>query len=166
MAHTQITAEPGSPDLTITTELDAPRDLVYRAHVDPELVAQWLGPHRLIMTIERCEVRDGGRWRFIHRDAEGSEFGFHGVFHGEPSLDEGILRTFEFEGAPGHVSLEKATFEERGGTTVLRAHAVYQSVEDRDAVLQSGMEDGVRESMDRLEELLAGLAQAQARSTM
>ena len=156
MGKTQITAEPGLPLIELTREFEAPRDLLFRAHVDPELVVQWLGPRRLSMIVDRLEAHDGGVWRFIHRDAGGNEYGFHGVFHGTPSV-EGIVRTFEFEGAPGHVSLEKATFEEQGGKTLLRMAAAYQSVEARDAMIQSGMEGGANDSMDRLEELLVRL---------
>ncbi len=159
MAKTQIIAEPGLPYIEITREFNAPRELLFRAFTDPELLVQWLGPRRLSMTIDRLEVRDGGTWRFIHREADGTEYGFHGVFHGTPSPD-GIVRTFEFEGAPGHVSLETATFEEHGSRTLLRTNAVYQSVEDRDAMVQSGMEDGVNDSMERLDELIARLAPA------
>jgi uncharacterized protein YndB with AHSA1/START domain len=130
MTSTQFTAEPGVPVVVITGELDAPRDLVFRAHVEPDLLAQWLGPRRLIMDVERYEARDGGRWRFVHRDAEGGAFGFHGVFHGDPSPDL-TVRTFEYEGAPGHVSLETLTIEEHDGRSFLRTVAVYQSVEDR-----------------------------------
>jgi uncharacterized protein YndB with AHSA1/START domain len=141
---------------TITSEFNAPRELVYRAHNEPELLVQWLGPRRLTMTIDHQEVRDGGRWRFVHRDADGNEFGFHGVFHGEPS-PEVTVRAFEYEGAPGHVSLETLMLEERGGRTRARTVSVYQSVEDRDAMVQCGMEKGVREGTERLEELLARL---------
>jgi len=154
MTDMQILAEPGVPIVVITSGFDAPRELVYRAHIEPELLVQWLGPRRLTMTIDHQEVRDGGRWRFVHRDADGIEFGFHGVFHGEPS-PEMTVRTFEYEGAPGHVSLETLTLEERGGKTLARTVSVYQSVEDRDAMVQSGMENGVREGTERLEELLA-----------
>jgi uncharacterized protein YndB with AHSA1/START domain len=157
MAKAQITAEPGVPQILMTREFDAPRDLVFRAHVDPDLLVQWLGPRRLTMTVDCIEPRDGGAWRFVHHDADGHEYGFHGVFHGTPSPD-GIVRTSEFEGFPGHVSLETATFEERDGKTLLRMNAVYQSVEDRDGHLQSGMEEGANESMERLEELVARLA--------
>lgn len=157
MATTQIIAEPGIPQILITREFDAPRELLFRAHIDPELLVQWLGPRALTTTVDRLDVRDGGTWRFIHRDADGNEYGFHGVFHGTPSA-EGIVRTFEFEGAPGHVSLETLTFEERGGKTVLRANAVYQSVEDRDAMVESGMEEGVNDGYARLDELIARLA--------
>ena len=157
MATTQIIAEPGVPQIVITREFDAPHELLFRAHPDPALLVQWHGPRRLTLTVDRHEGRDGGIWRYIHQDTDGNEFAFHGVFHGTPSPD-GIVRTFEFEGAPGHVSLETLTFEERGGKTLLRANAVFQSVEDRDAMVQSGMEEGVNDSMERLEELVAGLA--------
>jgi uncharacterized protein YndB with AHSA1/START domain len=157
MAKTRIVAEPGVPQIVITREFSVPRERLFRAHTDPEVLVQWLGPRRLTMTIDRYDARDGGMWRYIHRDADGTEYGFHGVFHGTPSLD-GIVRTFEYEGAPGHVSLETLTFEEQGGGTLLRASAVFQSVEDRDAVIQSGMEVGVNEGMERLEELFARLA--------
>jgi len=156
MATMQIIAEPSVPIVVISSEFDAPRELVYRAHIEPELLVQWLGPRRLTMTIDHQEVRDGGRWRFVHRDADGNEFGFHGVFHGEPS-PEVTVRTFEYEGAPGHVSLEMLTLEELDGKTLARTVSVYESVEDRDAMVQSGMEKGVREGTERLEELLARL---------
>jgi len=154
---TTITAEPGVPYIEMTREFDAPRDLLFRAHTDPELLVQWLGPRRLTMTIDRLEPRDGGTWRYTHRDTDGTEYGFHGVYHGTPSPD-GIVQTFEFEGAPGHVSLDSLVLEERDGRTLLRGHSVFQSVEDRDAMIQSGMETGVNESMDRLAELVARLA--------
>lgn len=156
MARTQIIAEPGVPQIVITREFDAPRELLFRAYTDPELLVQWLGPRRMTMTVDRLENRDGGTWRFIHRDADGNEFGFHGVIHGTPS-PEGIVRTFEFEGFPGHVSLETLTLEERGGKTLVHTNAIYQSVEDRDGMIQSGMEAGVNDSMERLEELVARL---------
>ena len=134
-----------------------PREVLYRAHVDPEMLVRWLGPRNLTMTIERMDLHDGGTWRFVHRDADGNDFGFRGVFHGEPSPD-GIVRTFEYEGAPGHVSLETLTFEESNGKTMVRANAVYQSVADRDAMIESGMEDGVNDGYARLDELVAALA--------
>jgi uncharacterized protein YndB with AHSA1/START domain len=156
MGKTQITAEPGVPQIVITREFDAPRDLVFRACTDPELLVQWLGPRDLTMTIDHYEVRDGGKWRYIHKDAEGNEYGFHGVFHGTPSPDS-TVQTFEFEGVPGHVSLDTATFEEHDGKTLLRTVSSFQSVEDRDGMAASGMERGVHDSHERLEELLTTL---------
>lgn len=159
MGTTRIIAEPGLPFIDIEREFDAPRELLFRAHVDPELLVQWLGPAKYEMVVERMEVRDGGSWRYIHRGADGVEHGFRGVFHGSPSV-EGITQTWEYEGWPGHVSLESLTFEERDGRTTLHAHAVYQSVEDRDGMIASGMEGGVNEGYARLDDLVASLATA------
>ena len=156
MSKTAITAEPGIPMVIITREFDAPRDLVFRAHTDPDLLAQWLGPRDLTTTIDRYEARNAGTWRYLQTDAEGNTHGFHGVFHGDPSPD-GIVQTFEFEGAPGHVCLQTATLAERGGKTLLRTASAFQSVEDRDAMVASGMERDVRDSGERLAELLARL---------
>ena len=156
MSKTQITAEPGIPQIVITREFDAPRDLVFRAHNDPELLAQWLGPRDLATTIDRYDTRDGGTWRYVQRDAQGNEYGFHGVFHGTPSPD-GIVQTFEFEGVPGHVALETTIMEQRGDKTLMRTVSSFQSVEDRDGMVASGMERGVHDSYERLEEVLAKL---------
>jgi uncharacterized protein YndB with AHSA1/START domain len=159
MAKLHLTAEPGVPQITTTREFDAPREILFRAHTEPDMLVQWLGPRDLTMTVDRLDNRDGGTWRFIHRDADGNEFGFHGVFHGAPSVD-GIVRTFEFEGFPGHVSLETLTLEDRDGKTLVGTNVVFQSIADRDGMLQSGMERGYNESMDRLDELLANLVPA------
>jgi uncharacterized protein YndB with AHSA1/START domain len=156
MGNTQITAEPGQAQIIITREFDAPRDLVFRAHTDPDLLVQWLGPRDLKMTIDVFDVRDGGRWRYVSTDAEGNEYGFHGVFHGTPTPDH-TVQTFEFEGMPGHVALESLTLEERDGKTFVRTVSSFQSVEDRDGMIASGMEHGVRDSDARLEELLSKL---------
>jgi uncharacterized protein YndB with AHSA1/START domain len=156
MSKTEITAEPGIPLIVMTRDFDAPRDLVFRAYTEPELLVQWLGPRDLTTTVDRYDVRDGGRWRYVQKDPEGNEHGFHGVFHGEPS-PEAIVQTFEYEGMPGHVMLETTTLEERGGTTLARTVASFQSVADRDGMVASGMERGVHEGDERLDELLARL---------
>ena len=158
MSATRIDAPAGVPFIEMTREFDAARDLVFRAYTDPDLLVQWLGPRAYTMTIDTYEPRDGGKWRYVHSDADGNAWGFHGVFHGEQTPD-GMLQTFEFEGAPGHVSLERLTLEERDGRTIARTHSVYQSVEARDAMVESGMEDGVNDGYERLDELLARLAQ-------
>jgi uncharacterized protein YndB with AHSA1/START domain len=156
MNETQITAEPGMSQITVTREFDAPRDLVFRAHTDPELLVQWLGPRDLALTVERYDVRDGGRWRYVHTDREGNTYGFHGVFHGDPS-PQVIVQTFEFEGAPVHVKLDTTTLEQSGDKTLARTISAFSSVDDRDAMIAAGMERGVRDSAERLEELLAKL---------
>jgi uncharacterized protein YndB with AHSA1/START domain len=156
MTKTKITAEPGVPQVLTTRELDAPRDLVFRAYTEPELLVQWLGPRRLTMTVDRYDLRDGGSWRYVHSDDAGNAFGFHGVFHGEPSPD-GFVQTFEFEGAPGHVSMDTLTLEERDGKTTAHTNSLFQSVEARDMMVQNGMADGMSEGYERLDELLAKL---------
>lgn len=156
MGATRITAEPGIPFIDMSREFDAPRDIVFRAHIDPELLTQWLGPGRLTMIVDRFDARDGGTWRYIHRDANGNDYGFHGVFHGDPS-PEGMVQTFEYEGAPGHVSLDSIKLEERDGRTFLTGRSVFQSIEARDAMVESGMETGLTEGYERLDDLLAHL---------
>ena len=154
MSKSRITAEPGSHQILITRQFDAPRQLLFRAWTDPQLLTQWLGPRRLEMIIERYEVRDGGSYRYIHREPDGAEYAFRGVFHGDPSPD-GMVQTFEFEGAPGHVSLDTLSMDEREGRTIVRINSVYQTVEARDAALASGMAQGLEEGFQRLEELIA-----------
>ncbi|HXY72675.1 MAG TPA: SRPBCC family protein [Actinomycetota bacterium] len=156
MTEMQITAAPGVPQVLTSRTFDAPRELVYRAFTEPDLIVQWLGPRRYTMTIDRFDLRDGGTWRYVHADDAGNEFGFHGVFHGEASPD-GIVQTFEFEGAPRHVSMDTVTFEQADGTTTVRTNSVFQSVEARDAMVDAGMASGMNEGYERLEDLLTKL---------
>lgn len=157
MAKTDITAVPGMPQIVITREFNTSPEFLFRAHTDPELLVQWLGPRDLAMKVECLDARHGGTWRYIHEDRNGNEFSFRGVFHGTPSPD-GITQTSEFDGAPGNVSLESMTFEEHGGKTLLRSIATYQSIEVRDIVIASGMESGVVEGYERLDELAEKMA--------
>ena len=106
--------------------------------------------------IDRMDARPGGSWRFVQYDAAGNKYAFHGVYH-DVASPERIVDTFEFEGTPGHVSLETTTFEEMGGRTKVTSRSVFQTVEDRDEMIKAGMEEGVLESMDRLAELLGRL---------
>jgi uncharacterized protein YndB with AHSA1/START domain len=154
MTRTRITAEFGSQEIVLSHVFDAPRELVFATANDPKLLPEWWGPDRLTMTVDELDLRPGGTWRFVHHDAEGNEFAFHGVHH-DITAPERVVRTFEFEGAPGHVSLETAVFEDLDGKTRLTTTSVYQSVEDRDAVLASGMAGGARHTMERLASLVA-----------
>jgi uncharacterized protein YndB with AHSA1/START domain len=153
--QTKIVAEPGKQEIVIMRDFDAPRDLVFEAHTDPKLYIQWLGPHGYEMTLETFEPVSGGRYRYIHKNSEGNAFGFHGTFH-EISLER-MVQTFEFDGYPGHVSLDSMTLEELSGNrTRITIQSVFQSVSDRDGMIQSGMERGVTEGYERLDEILAG----------
>ena len=131
--RTKITAEPGKQELRIERIFDAPRELVFKAHTDPKLFVQWLGPRRLTMTLEKFEPRKGGMWRYTSKGSEG-EFAFNGVYH-EVVASERIVQTSEFEGFPGHVQMETLRLEEHDGKTKLIAQAVFQSVADRDGLL-------------------------------
>jgi uncharacterized protein YndB with AHSA1/START domain len=156
-APTTLVAEPGSPLITMEREVAAPRDLVFRAHTEPALLAQWLGPRRLAMRVDRFELRHGGAWAYTHIDTDGSEYGFRGVFHGTPSPDQ-TVQTFEFLGAPGHVSLDTLRLVDLGDRrTLIRTTSAFQSVEARDAMVEAGMEGGVVEGYERLDELVARL---------
>ena len=155
---TTIPAEPGKQELFITREFDAPRELVFKAHTDPKLFVQWLGPHGYEMVLKTFEPVSGGKYRYIHKDKEGNEYGFNGTFH-EMSVER-MIQTFEFEGLPerGHVSLDSMTLDELPGKrTKITIHSVFQSVADRDGMIQSGMERGVREGHERLDGLLEKL---------
>lgn len=153
--QTTITAEPGKQELFITREFDAPRELVFKAHINPDLYVQWLGPRGYDMTLETFEPYSGGRYRYVQKDKNGNEYGFHGVFH-EMSEDL-MIQTFEFEGLPerGHVILDTMRLEELpGNRTRITIQSVYQSVADRDGMIQAGMEYGLNEGYERLDELL------------
>jgi uncharacterized protein YndB with AHSA1/START domain len=156
---TNVTAEPEKQEIVITREFDAPRELVFKAVTDPKLIPQWWGPRSLSTEVDKMDVRPGGQWRFINRDAEGNAYAFHGVYH-EVLAPERVIDTFEFEGLPetGHVTLETMKLEALpGGRTRLIVQSVFQSVADRDGMLQSGMEEGVNDTYDRLAELLKKL---------
>jgi uncharacterized protein YndB with AHSA1/START domain len=156
---TTITAKPGIQEIFITREFDAPRELVFKAFVDPELYVQWLGPRGFHMKLEVFEPTSGGSWRYIHTDNDGHEHGFHGVNH-EVRAPERLIDTFEYEGLPeaGHVCLETVRFEALpGGRTRITTQNVFQSVADRDSMIESGMEHGLVDSHERLDELLEKL---------
>ena len=153
---TKVVAEPGKQEFFITREFDYPRELVFKAFTDPKLYVQWLGPRRMKMKLEKFEPRPGGMWRYVHTDEQGNEYKFHGVNH-EVHPPELLIDTFEFEGLQekGHVSLEWVRFGELpGGRTKLTIHSVFQTVADRDGMIGSGMEKGISESFERLDELL------------
>jgi uncharacterized protein YndB with AHSA1/START domain len=153
--ETEIAADPDVPLIRITREFDAPPDKVFRAHTDPELVVQWLGPRDLEMRVDQWDCRTGGSYRYIH-SRDGEEYGFHGCFH-EVRPAELIVQTFTFEGMPDGVALEKLVLEDLGdGRTRLVGTSLCDSFADRDAMLSSGMDVGIREGYERLDELLAG----------
>ncbi|MGW0965080.1 SRPBCC family protein [Streptomyces sp. NPDC002516] len=153
--ETRIEADPALPTILITREFDAPAARVFRAYTDPDLVVRWLGPRRMTMRIEVYEARTGGSYRYTHREDDGTEYGFRGVFH-EVRRDERIVQTFSYDGFPDGVSLETTLFEDLGGRTRVTTTSLMASVEARDSMIRSGMGRGVREGHERLDELLGG----------
>jgi uncharacterized protein YndB with AHSA1/START domain len=152
--ETEIIADREVPLVRIVREFNAPPEKVFRAHTDPELVVQWLGPRNTEMRIDHYDCRTGGSWRYVHL-SDGEEYGFHGCFH-EVRPSELIVQTFTFEGYPDGVALERLVLEDLGdGRTRLTATSLVDSFEGRDAFLASGMDTGVREGYQRLDELLA-----------
>jgi uncharacterized protein YndB with AHSA1/START domain len=152
--ETQIIVDPDVPLVRIVREFDAPPSKVFRAHTDPELVAQWMGPRSTQNRIDQWDCRTGGSWRYVSIH-EGQEYGFRGTFH-EVRPDELIVQTFTFEGMPEGVALEKLLLEDLGdGRTRLTATSLVDSFADRDAMVASGMDVGVNEGYEKLDELLA-----------
>ena len=157
----KISVPEGLPFIDYEREFDFPVAEVFRAHKEPDLIAQWLGPRGLKMDIDHYDFRTGGSYRYIHTGPDGTAYGFNGVFHTVRENDFAI-QTFEFDGYPDVVSIESMTFEDLGaGRTRLVGHGVYPSMEARDGMAQSGMEDGLTESYERLDEVLAGAATGQ-----
>ena len=154
---TSLIAEPGEPTIVMTRVFEAPRELVFEACSKCEHLEKWWGPRRFTQTVCEMDFRPGGAWQFVQRDTDGNEFAFRGEYR-EIVPPERIVHTFEFEGMPGHVSVETLALVEQDGKTTLTATSVFDSVEDRDGVLQSGMEAGARETWDRLAELLKTIA--------
>ena len=147
---------PSDTEIRMTRIFDAPRDLVFEAHSSAEHIKNWWGPRKYEVVSAEYDFRPGGKWRIVHRGPEGNEEGFHGEFK-EVVVPERIVWTFEYEGMPGHVSTETLAFEEHDGKTTITITSVYDSVEDRDGMLNSGMESGAAETFDRLDEYLETL---------
>ena len=144
---------PSDREIRFTRVVDAPRDLVFEAHSSCEHMSNWWGPRKYEFASCDIDFRPGGKWRIVQK-AEGEEHGFHGEYR-EIVRPERIVWTFEYEGMPGHVSVDTVTFDEEDGKTTITGTSVYDTKEDRDGMLQSGMESGLAEGLDRLDEYLA-----------
>jgi len=141
--------------ITMARVFNAPRELVWKVYTDPDLVGRWWGQRNSTTTVDKMDVKPGGVWRYIQKEADGTEYAFNGVFK-EVKAPERLVYTFEFEPLAGHISTDTITFEEQpGGKTKITARTTFTSLEDLDGMIQSGMESGATESWDQLEELLA-----------
>jgi uncharacterized protein YndB with AHSA1/START domain len=151
-SRTTVTAEPGKREVIISQVFDAPRELVWKALTDPELMLQWGGPKEYAITIDKMDVRSGGKWRYVQRGPDGSASAFHGVYK-TVTPPERLVDTWEWEGMPGQAALETITLEEQNGATKVTTTEEFQTAEDRDRALQE-ISEGAVESGERLAELL------------
>jgi uncharacterized protein YndB with AHSA1/START domain len=145
---------PTDREIHVERVFDAPRDQVFAAYTDPKLIPEWWGPHGTTTVVDRMDVEAGGSWRFVIRNSDGSETGFRGTYR-EVTPPERVVQTFEWEGMPGHVSVETATFEDLGDRTKVITTSIFHTAEERDGMLASGMERGLNETYSRLDDLLA-----------
>jgi uncharacterized protein YndB with AHSA1/START domain len=154
-ATTKVTL-PSDKEILVTREFDAPREVVFKAMTDPKLIPQWWGPRSDKTTVDKMDVRPGGAWRFVSTGPNGT-YAFRGEYR-EIVPSEKIVQTFEFEPMAGHISVDTATLTDLpGGRTLFTSRSVFSSKEDRDGMIQSGMESGLRETYDRFDEVLASL---------
>jgi uncharacterized protein YndB with AHSA1/START domain len=143
----------GDRELCIERIFNAPRERVWRAYTDPALVARWWG-RGLPTVVERLELERGGHWRFVVESPHGTQ-GFEGRYR-EVTPPERLVQTFEWDGMPGHVSVETVTFTDLGdGRTKVTSRSLFMAGDDRDAALSSGMEEGLKDSYAALDQLLA-----------
>lgn len=144
----------GDLEIHVEREFNAPADLVFATMTDPELAPEWWGPRAYETRVDKMDVRPGGEWRFVHIGADGVELAFRGSYR-EVEPPHRIVQTFEFEPVPGE-SVETMTLEPIGdGRTKMTVVSVFASREARDGMLASGMEGGMNETYERLDELLA-----------
>jgi uncharacterized protein YndB with AHSA1/START domain len=154
-AHALTVTTPTDREIHTERVFDAPRDRVFAAFTDPELIPEWWGPRGSTTVVDQMDVRAGGSWRFVIRAADGSESGFRGTYR-EITPPERIVQTFEWEGMPGHVSVETSSLEDLGDDrTKVVTTTLFHTTEERDGMLASGMEGGMNETYSRLDELLA-----------
>jgi uncharacterized protein YndB with AHSA1/START domain len=149
----QVTAQ-GDREIITERVFEAPRERVFQAFIDPELIPRWWGRRQDTTTVDKMDVREGGDWRFVTEAPDGSH-AFRGTYR-VIEAPEKLEQTFEWEGMPGHVVVETATFEDLGGRTRVRTRSLFHTTEERDGMLASGMEQGMNETYERLDELLAG----------
>jgi len=148
-----ILTTPSEREIHVERIFDAPRERVFALWTDPELIPEWWGPRGTTTVVDQADVRPGGAWRFVVT-SKGVEQGFRGTYR-EIVAPERIVQTFEWEGMPGHVSVETAVFEDLGERTKVIATSLFHTTEERDGMLGSGMESGMNDTYERFDELLA-----------
>lgn len=153
---TAVVTLPADTQILITREFDAPKQLVYRAYTTPELIARWWSGDRGEVTSIEVDLRVGGTWRYVMVANEGFEVAFHGEYR-EIVPNERIVSTEVYEAVPDDFAVDTATFAEHEGRTTLTILVQHSSKEARDAHLESGMEGGLQEALDHLEQVAIAL---------
>ena len=153
-ANVATVTTPTDREIHVERIFDAPRDRVWATYTDPKLIPEWWGPRGTTTIVDRMELQPGGGWRFVAQTSDGEETAFRGTYR-EITPPERIVQTFEWEGMPGHISVETATFEDLGDRTKVVTTSIFHTPEERDGMLGSGMEKGMNETYQRLDELLA-----------
>jgi uncharacterized protein YndB with AHSA1/START domain len=156
-AETEIIAKPGEPVIEMRRFVKAPPELVYQVLTEGEFLRRWWGPRRLVTTVCEVDLRVGGAWRIVHRAPDGAEFAFHGEFL-ELDPPHRRVSTWVYEGEVEAAATEAFELNAVDGGTLLRSRVVHDSVANRDMHLANGMEDGLRESYSRMDEVLAEMA--------
>ena len=147
---------PSDTEIVMSRAFDAPRELVFRAMYDPALIPQWWGPRKYETIVEHMDFRVGGAWRFLNKSKSGEVFTFFGEYR-EIAAPEKVVQTFAFEGMPGEPGLVIYTFTEREGGCIVTERSIFNTKEERDGILKSGMEEGARETYERFAELVEKL---------
>jgi uncharacterized protein YndB with AHSA1/START domain len=154
MGKTVFTIDKDNLEVHAERVYKATPEQLYDAYTDPDKIVQWWGPAKYKMIIDKMDVRVGGVWRFLHEEADGTQYAFNGVYK-ELDRPNKIVDSFEFEGMPGHVLIETATFESQpDGTTKLTATSRYENLEDLEGMVATGMEGGLTEGQERLARLV------------
>lgn len=153
-----VISMPSETELVMEREFDAPRELVFKAHLDPEIIPLWWGPRNYTTVVEELDARPGGKWRFVQRTADDQVINFFGEYRLISPPDK-FVNTFGFEGMEGEPGEEEYNFIDLGnGRTLLRTYSKFKTKEELQALLETGMEWGANETYDRLVEYLAGTA--------
>jgi uncharacterized protein YndB with AHSA1/START domain len=152
-----VLSTPAEREILTERVFDAPRERVWAAFTDRELIPRWWGLRASETVVDQLDLRPGGAWRFVERNQDGSEAAFRGIYR-EISQPERIVYTFEYEGWPGQVLIDTATFEDLGERTKLTVHSLFHTAEERDAMIEAGMEKGLNEGYEQLDQLLAETA--------
>jgi uncharacterized protein YndB with AHSA1/START domain len=152
-----VLSTPGEREILTERVFDARRERVWAAYTDPELIPRWWGLRGSETRVDQLELRPGGAWRFVESNSDGSEAAFRGIYR-EVTPIERLVYTFEYEGKPGHVLIDTVELEDRGERTKLIVHSQFHSTEERDWMIEAGMERGLNEGYEQLDELFEALA--------